>query len=311
MNTIKPINLKTVRTQPNGGQAEDFSNACLFISIRDFLHSTNDRTLQKHKNISVKELRQIGEFPGANNEMFDCKKSGHLECLEKICNHFSLTVIFYNSQYTNLVFSVGKGRNVVRILQTGIVHFEFIIDYEEVDQLNAIKSAPKLPTIKSVNDSKQESIQKPNPNEQTTDSYLKNITFNIDKIKSTEVCIVSRENEILNMKDTIDNFKSIIANLTFNLDGLKNNIVSIDFVIQDQVEGEIYSNIAGLIEEKGILSNEIKQFEQIKNEYLQKISLLEKKINIHSLEVENFKKTIRTLKDEIKMCNEFINKLIM
>lgn len=129
MSLVKPINLKTVKTQANNGSIEGYSNSCLFISIRDFLHSTTKRDLRDYKNITVHEIRKIGDYPGDNNEMFDSNKPDHLVCLNKICQKFSLTIIIYNSQYSSIVTKVGNGNNIVRILQFGVIHFELIVDF--------------------------------------------------------------------------------------------------------------------------------------------------------------------------------------
>lgn len=183
--------------------------------------------------------------------------------------------------------------------------------FEEINELKeAIKTEPKKYNVVHQDELKQVDYQM-NKTEKETDKYLNNIVSNINKIKSLQDSIMNIENKIIDIKEEIGNYNEVVINLESNLDRLKNNIASLDYIIDDQIKNEIYNNISILVEEKTALGSEIEQIGKLKVEYYQKIKMLEKKMHINVSEIENFKKIIENLKNEIKICNDFINKLIM
>ena len=74
----------------NNGCIEDFTNACFWISISDFLKYNKN-----YKDITVKDLRKISKFPGTNDEMIDYIIPEHLKSMTKICNYFSIGIDFH------------------------------------------------------------------------------------------------------------------------------------------------------------------------------------------------------------------------
>jgi hypothetical protein len=145
-----------INTIQNDGTADGrFSNACIFISIRDYLHYVhNVRT-------TVTQLRQEAKFPGKHNEMFDTNIHNHLSGLETMLRNRRLCVrIFYvptfrimkaNGRWENKIFNgyatsffqdygdkrVGSDR-IINIICNGW-HFELIttaiqrIDYSAIE----------------------------------------------------------------------------------------------------------------------------------------------------------------------------------
>lgn len=137
------MNKESFQTLANNGNLDGFSNACLWISVLDYL-----RYCKEYANINLKSIRdRFGQVFGPNEE-FNIEKNGHHDAMEKLAKNFHLTLDFYyyNRQGTigwigNKAYSIGFGPNHVPIVAFG-GHFELIVSkLEEPCRTSLIKNA--------------------------------------------------------------------------------------------------------------------------------------------------------------------------
>jgi hypothetical protein len=115
-----------IRTEPNNGCITEgevtYSNACIFISIRDYFHSIGK------KGKTVKRLRRRAKFTDSNHQMLDYSfNPRHQEQLYKLLRYYKLSLALINSE-THRVSIVGlvEDTTLIPILHIVDVHFEFI-----------------------------------------------------------------------------------------------------------------------------------------------------------------------------------------
>jgi hypothetical protein len=125
----------------NNGKAGNLTNACLFISVHDYIKYVLNIT-----DVTVKDIREIGKFPGGKHTMFDTDASGHTEALRRIADVYDLSVHFYGNHSPHGTFAgtcwktVGNGKNNLSIIAYG-GHFELIVSEtpkSEMLQLNKL-----------------------------------------------------------------------------------------------------------------------------------------------------------------------------
>jgi hypothetical protein len=281
------IDIKNVKTIPNNGSTENFTNSCLFISLQHFFNRTNIPSLLPYRNILVYELRKIGNFPGKNGEMFDSNSHGHLLCLTRISTRFSLKIFVYSNTNENLVYQRGNGQNIVKILQFGINHFELIDD----SSLTSIKHNIQEKNFVSKNENINKMFEK-----------IKDIN---NKINDTELKIIKDEYQRNDIQDRIANYKCIVDNLDLDTQNIINNVKNIDFIIQNNTNDDI----SYLVIEKLHISAEKEQIRETKNECTKEILNLEKQLECINQTIKSAKDIIQTYRKEILDINNLINKM--
>lgn len=111
----------------NNGRKERLTNACLFISVHDYIRYVLNIT-----DVTVSELRKVGMFPGGNSTLFDTDVAGHTDSLRRIADVYKLSVHFYGNHSPSGTFAgtcwktVGNGQHHLSILAYG-EHFELIV----------------------------------------------------------------------------------------------------------------------------------------------------------------------------------------
>ena len=79
----------------NNGRDNNFVNTCLFISIKHLLECMALKFLEASKNthqLSISELRDIANFSGSNNEIWDKDKPSHVACLQNLCKKLDIQI---------------------------------------------------------------------------------------------------------------------------------------------------------------------------------------------------------------------------
>lgn len=128
------------QTVTNNGDVESFKNACMFISIKDFLH------YHCGKNITVDELRKISKFNGKNNSHFDINK--HHNSLIKLLQYFKCGMYIYYANCVrdvdnkktywlgNLAYKINDNSDAIIPIVAFKNHFELLIS--ETTELNEL-----------------------------------------------------------------------------------------------------------------------------------------------------------------------------
>ena len=113
--------ITSITSIPNSGCIENYSNACIFISIADYLTSIGNP-------LKVSELRKIANFSGSNNQMLDYSVyPEHQEQLYKLLEHLNIALLLIDSSTKNhSIVGLCRNRTLVPILHYKDVHFEFI-----------------------------------------------------------------------------------------------------------------------------------------------------------------------------------------
>lgn len=118
------LNLAVIR---NDGNIEGLINACMFISIRDYL-----RYILNYENITVNNL-MTDRYEG-KNQLFDTDNANHMSILNEIIVKYNLKIRYYiNTNLNNLDIipqegvTYGNGNNFINIINYNNVHFELII----------------------------------------------------------------------------------------------------------------------------------------------------------------------------------------
>lgn len=126
----------TFTTLSNTGNMEGYTNACMWISVLQYLQrcKTYNLTLTYLRN-KFDTDRSFGQ-----NEAFDYHKAGHHKALDLLCNSYNLRVDIYYANYErggdritatlgNRAYHFGNrcNMNIVPIVAYG-EHFELIID---------------------------------------------------------------------------------------------------------------------------------------------------------------------------------------
>lgn len=128
-------------TLANNGTSENFFNACMWISIKNFLDS-KDGT-----NISIAELRKLANFNEHHFSDFNLLDKKHANALESLCKLFKINVNVYffadfeynetigDLIYTSDIGNIPKARtaNIALVGANPGNHFELI------EKLNIIK----------------------------------------------------------------------------------------------------------------------------------------------------------------------------
>jgi hypothetical protein len=124
----------------------EYTNSCLFISILDYL-----KYVMKKTNLTLLDIRQIAQFPGHDNQIFDVEVPGHQASLQRVATHLDICINIY---YMNIDHDISgkiignwignsgfisnpKGKQKISILCYGRRdHFELII--------SKTKTTPKM-----------------------------------------------------------------------------------------------------------------------------------------------------------------------
>jgi hypothetical protein len=148
----REINMHEIYTIPNNGYSQDrvtHNNACMWISIRDYLlHFTG-------KELTVSQLKRIARLPPHHHENYEFDFETHGHNLEILANKLGLCVKVYPVQNGALdksrVFTFGKCNgedNIADIISYG-AHFELmVLDKNFVDRGILVKNFKKyIPKI--------------------------------------------------------------------------------------------------------------------------------------------------------------------
>lgn len=155
-----------IQTISNSGRADEsrvggrsFSNACMFISIQDYLKYV------KNIDISVTELRDQARFPGGSNEMWNANSRGHEESLRRLLAIYDLRVFLYNvpsyrvmnsngtyssrvltgysTRIAGMAYGNERSRNLLNVISYG-AHFELITtSLSGIDYSRAVSAATR------------------------------------------------------------------------------------------------------------------------------------------------------------------------
>lgn len=135
-------NFKTVS---NNGKIMHYTNACMWIGIRDGL-----RHLKHFDTLTVKDLRSMTGFTGGDNDVYD--HSVHSKCLEHLADYLDIQIIIryvnYNKKTSSYYlgsfsFTMGNSSKVITIAAFGN-HFEFVINSGSDYVPKAINTKTKL-----------------------------------------------------------------------------------------------------------------------------------------------------------------------
>jgi hypothetical protein len=124
----------TVETIFNDGSQENMINQCFWISILQYLK------LNGHKDLTLRELRkQAGLDSKTERMMFDTNyliNEGNenipifVNAANEIADLYDITIEVYTVDHTGKVLnqrdSIGSSKNIVRIAQFGLLHFQLI-----------------------------------------------------------------------------------------------------------------------------------------------------------------------------------------
>lgn len=257
MNKSYKNNKYQINTIKNNGMADGFTNSCMFISIRDYL-------VRNSISITVTELRNIGNFPGGNNDMFDDSNIGHIQCLETICKRFGLKINIQSSTNIDCIASIGKGNKIVKILQLP-GHFE-LIDESELDKNKTIEIQLKkyYDRTKTISDE----ISKLDAENNVDFVIIAQLT---EELASQKMILKELENEIRNCRDSI---------------------LSYDFILTEQND-----NLEIIFSQKLVISNDMESYDQNRTDCLNVIKSLESRISRTSTNVEKRNNVIKNYKE--------------
>ena len=133
------LNNKYVITKFNNGSLDGMTNQCLWISILDYLNTSEDPEL--NIPLSLKELRFLaGLSDNTEHTQFDINNPIYVSALNSITIIFDLKITFipvdenglilYNG---DLIEIRGSGNNNINIAQYGTFHFQLITGFSNTN----------------------------------------------------------------------------------------------------------------------------------------------------------------------------------
>lgn len=207
----------------NYGDAEEFTNACMWICIADYI-----KFIQNDNSVSVKQLRKEAGFYFANNEFFDIDKNGHTDSINKLLRKRGLQAhLFYaNEVDRNENFGwIGKpqirfgdlnSKKIIPIVGYGN-HFELILSKTATTSEQFI-----LPEVLEKN-SRERAMYIPKT---SYEQISKNSEFDIDKI-----CLLTLR--LSSLQNDNNKLEILINNVRYNLKFLKNQIIKNQQIYDD------------------------------------------------------------------------------
>ena len=267
----------------NDGQDEGFRNACMWISIKDYLNNVLD-----FKDITITQLRTQSELSLGQDEEFDTFL--HKDGLETICEIYDLKVNIIPCNSTTGELSVldvpiSNGTNEINIVSYG-GHYELIL-YNNVREINIVDFFEEKKIY--LNQDKYLVYDK-DKNEYVD---LRNLNKDLNLLKT--------DKKILN--DEIKTIRFLFVEKSIDRESYLTKIK----VIND--------NIKTLDKHIIILQDEIKKIESFSdnhfgiNKKLSHIKILKDKRDKIATELEDLRKTIALLENEGNNTRELDNQL--
>jgi len=127
--------IREIDTIPNNGIEGEYTNQCMWISIRDYLNRNN---FNGRKNYTVKEIRGIASHNDTpiNDENSDWNLHLHFVALENVMKDFDLQINIYpvdpdlGTINLDIFLPLGTGTNILNIAHYG-AHFQYITEIKE------------------------------------------------------------------------------------------------------------------------------------------------------------------------------------
>jgi hypothetical protein len=241
----------TVETIFNDGSQENMINQCFWISILQYLK------LNGHKDLTLRELRSnVGLDSKTERMMFDTNyliNEGNenipifFNAANRIADLYNIMIEVYTVDHTGKVLnqrdSIGSSKNIVRIAQFGLLHFQ-LIDNTGNTFIPAVPINGKLTTTTDIDPQYKQLYIELNENlgmieffndhlKQVKEKYNNSITNKNHILKSDDITPQEKIQIVSHIDKEINNTVTTINNIEKKITDYQNSNLSINHIINE------------------------------------------------------------------------------